>query len=596
VSCAAASPVHTTAPRLGSAVLAFVVAGLALGGCGESVVTGEGQFGRTIEIASDPARPLPRMVWRPGEACPGPVGGCESFCTGPPDSCPANACMPLMIDSGTPLSIIPSSDGTYSYGEDCLELRSGGGLLEAPDDPEVLAETTASFRLIDAPMIHAPGGEIDGWNWQAGDELDPVGIGGVIGGNILRDFALELRHLEGEPATVAFFSQFPGTETVLGDQGLAYVRLQYPGRLLGRLLNDRCEIGPGLDCELDGIDLNQNSQELLFESTRALVDACVAPPPCAVRWIDGSCQLSTGGAAPSSCSHAQGESATLVVATGVPGLVLFDDSAAQLLGALEQLPSCAELTPESETPACTVSQDGRLVLPGWAPLESLLRVRVRSLALVQGLDQPTGASPCTRLRNRFEGLHRQCEGFAAEGRPIHPGPKAGTSIGTSLVALGEVVLEDDQLGPESDRWLDTLILPATAPPVIALRREVVPEGAQPDGMIGGALLAGTETVLDFTEASESPGLRVRCLDPGTSCVSVPACEADEGEVDIAEASPGRTSCCFGLPAKLIAEVVLEGENKQAPRVEDACCPALPRAAITDLQSPSLDLCTGVDLP
>ena len=46
----------------------------------------------------------------------------------------------------------------------------------------------------------------------------------------------------------------------------------------------------------------------------------------------------------------------------------------------------------------------------------------------------------------------------------------------------------------------------------------------------------------------------------------------------------------------IAEVVLEGENKQAPRVEDACCPALPRAAITDLQSAGLDLCTGVDLP
>ena len=58
---------------------------------------------------------------------------------------------------------------------------------------------------------------------------------------------------------------------------------------------------------------------------------------------------------------------------------------------------------------------------------------------------------------------------------------------------------------------------------------------------------------------------------------------------------GRTSCCFGLPTNLIAEVVLEGEDKEAPRVEDACCSALPRAAFDDLQA-GLGLCTGIDAP
>jgi hypothetical protein len=131
---------------------------------------------------------------------------------------------------------------------------------------------------------------------------------------------------------------------------------------------------------------------------------------------------------------------------------------------------------------------------------------------------------------------------------------------------------------------------------MAMRREIVPVGAQPDGLIGGALLHDTETVLDFTESVEKAGVRVRCLDPGPNCLAIPSCEPDIDTVDFESANAGRTSCCFGLPANLIAQVVLDGEDKEPPRVEDACCPALSRAAIADLQSPSLELCTGVDLP
>lgn len=561
-------------------------------------VIGEGQFSRSIPIASDPASPLPRLAWRPGVACPGEPGGCESFCVGPPDSCPADACLPLLIDSGTPLSLLPSRDGSLSFAKECVEIRAAGGLLG--DDPGALASSTAAFRFRDAPMVRAPGDQIDGWSWEAGDERNPIGIGGVIGGNILRDFALELRHLDGEVPSVAWFSNYPGSEAVLGDQGRAYIRLQFPGRLLGRLLSDRCELGPGLDCRLTSFNLNEDNQGLLFESTRALIDACVAPPPCAVTRTDGGtrCRLRSGGAEPAPCSDTIGRGATLVVATGVPGLVLFEDSAAQLLGPLEALPSCDAAPFASDQPACTEAALGRLVLPGWAPLEQLQRVRVRSLGLVEGLTQPSGRNPCERLRGRLAGLVRQCEGFLFEGRPVSPAvdTKAGETLGISVTVIGEVALRDGQLSPEPTRWVEALIVPVTAAPVIAVRREVVPEGAQPDGLIGGALLTNTETVLDFTEAIESPGVRVRCLDPGPSCLAAPACVQDVGTVDYEFAEPGRTSCCFGLPQELIAEVALGGAGKQAPRVEDACCLALSRAAITDLQTPSLDLCTGFDLP
>ncbi|PRQ07289.1 hypothetical protein [Enhygromyxa salina] len=591
------TPSGSTAPRLiGSAVISLVVLALGLG-CTEARVIGEGQFSRPIALASDPGAPLPRLAWLPGEACPGPLGGCSSFCVGAPDSCDPSACRPLLIDSGTPLSILPSRDGTLGFGKECVELRAAGGLLDDPIET-VLEASTASFRLYEAPIVRAPGTEVAGWEWEAGDDLDPIAAGGVIGGNILRDFALELRHLEGETPSVAFFSEFPGTETVLADQGRAYLRLQYPGRLLGRLRNDSCELAPGLDCRLSGFNFNQDNQDLLFESTRALVDACVAPPPCAVKWTQANgCQLRSGGLDSSACPADPtelGGSATLLVATGVPGLVLFEDSAARLLGALDQLPSCDTLAPESSAPACTQAEPGRLVLPGWPALDQLQRLRVRSLGIVQGLDQSSGPAPCQRLRDRLNGLVRQCKGFAAEGRPVRPSAKSGSSIAGSALVIGEVMLGDDQLGPDTSAWLSALIVPATAAPVLALRREIVPEGAQPDGLIGGALLRNTETVLDFTEPVESPGVRVRCLDPGGRCLAAPACEPEGGGVEFPDADPGRTSCCFGLPSNLIARVVLEGEQKQAPRVEDACCSALPRAALADLQSPALDLCTDVD--
>lgn len=573
-----------TARRPTAAVVALVAIG-----CTEPRVIGEGQFSRPIAIASDPAAPLPRLAWRPGAACPGPAGGCESFCEGPPGSCPENACLPLLIDSGSPLSILPSDTAAWSFGKECLEVRAAQGLLADPSATD-LAAATAAFRFRDAPIIRLA---IDEWLWEAGDDRNLVGIGGVIGGNILRDFAMQLRHLEGVTdgaSTLAVFSNYPGDEAVLADQGRAYIRLAYPGRLLGRLLNDRCklesELGSDLHCQLS-FRLEQNNQEQVFESTRALVDACVAPPPCMVEWNndEAGCELRSGA---SECDPALGRGATLLVATGVPGLVLFDDSASHLLGPLDSLPSCDEsIDPEAR--ACREAEIGRLLLPGWAPLEQLTRLRVQALGLVEGLSQPVGRNPCERLRARLDGLVHQCTGYVAERRPVRPTPLPGESIGSSAVVIG-------QLAPSSDpsTWIETLIVPATAAPVMALRREVVPEGAQPDGMIGGALLRNTETVLDFTESVESPGVRVRCLNPGGSCMAMPACTADVGKVAFESADAGRTSCCFGLPPALIGEVVRSGEGKHPPRIEDACCSALPRSEIIELQM--LGQCTDVDLP
>lgn len=577
-----------------SHVVAVGLLGLAAAafGCSDQRVSGEGQFGRPIELASDPASPLPRLAWRNETACPGTEGGCTSFCAGPPSSCPADACLPILIDSGTALSILPGE--TWSVDRECVEVRSAGGIELA--DEASLAAAIARFRFLGAPIVRAPADDAGGWTWTAGDDRNPVQIGGVIGGNILRDFAAELRHHAGETPRVTFYSSFPGSEQVLADQGRAYLRLQYPGRLLGRLLTDHCEIGPGVDCKLDGIDFDPDEQELIYESSRALLDACIAPPPCSLHYddVEQTCDLERGGADSNGCASDLGASGTLLVATGVPGLVLFDDSLPALVGELDALPSCDALGSDELARACREPELGELRLPGWPVLSDLPRIRVRAVALLQGLDAASGTPPCERLRQRLRGLRHTCRGFVAEGRPVRPDSGTGERIASSAFVRGEVAWDDDAIGPASERWIETLVVPGSAAPVIALRREVTPQGAQPDGMIGGALLRETEVVLDFTEALESPGVRARCIEPGLECLSMPACEADVGTVEYEGAAGGRTSCCHGLPSDLIAEVVLSGAGKDAPRVEDACCVALPTAALADLQQ--LGLCEGVDAP
>ena len=61
-----------------------------------------------------------------------------------------------------------------------------------------------------------------------------------------------------------------------------------------------------------------------------------------------------------------GASATLLIATGVPGLVLFDDSLAALVGPLSSLPDCAGTIAETDR-ACREGSSGELRLPGGAP-------------------------------------------------------------------------------------------------------------------------------------------------------------------------------------------------------------------------------------
>jgi hypothetical protein len=128
------------------------------------------------------------------------------------------------------------------------------------------------------------------------------------------------------------------------------------------------------------------------------------------------------------------------------------------------------------------------------------------------------------------------------------------------------------------------------------------DALEPDGIVGAAVLRGTETVLDYTEEDEDPGLRISCLEPGTGeCLSIPSCHAvdpdepaDKDQAEGPDGRAGRVSCCYGLPQSLIGRVIREGAEKEPPRVEEACCHALHPDALAQLQAEEAGLCVGID--
>lgn len=419
----------------------------------------------------------------------------------------------------------------------------------------------------------------------------------VIGGNLLRQFAVALRQPPLGGGRVALYGEFPGTDRDLADEGFSFMPVQFPGRLLGRDLADRCDID-GQGCELGGFDI-QGNPDLALEASRMVLDACVAMPPCGVSYllrdfnpfVPGTCLASSGpdlDATTGACSAADaaeggGKQASLVVATGVPGLVLFDDSARRMFGPLEDLPSCDAITPE--TPACLRGLDGALAIPGWppAPAENeppLPRLSVRSVGLLPGLTRTRGEGPCVRAQRRVSALLSQCENFVADfdarsNIEDTSTPHTADGSNSALAVVGETRFDEGQTEADPERWIDTLVLPETHPAVLSLRRDVAPEALQPDGLLGASVFDDTLTVLDYTDPN--PGIRLQCLDPRSGdCLSAPVCSADE-----------QAACCYGLPLDLLFELIVQARD-------NTCCGALSAAELREIQEDGF--CLGEEPP
>jgi hypothetical protein len=607
----AADPTRDAPPRAparGPRLAAFLL----LAGCYVSEIQAEGEFGTRIALASGDASPVPRLAYLPGP-CPGSPGGCREVCLGPPGECAADACLPVLIDSAAAITMFADAEvAEPTPDRTCFELRSAAGILGG--DADAWAAALARFRFDRVPLVRLPrdpaAQDLD-WGWRVGNAGAPAYVGGVIGGNLLREFSVRFIHRrrdDGVDFDVAFYREFPGSEEVLADQGRAFVPLQFPGLLLGKDITDVCQAG-GESCDYLTVFDRQREASAL-RPTRMVVDACLAAPPATATWEPdrNRCRLSPGPGARKGTYHSatgatgitveedrgctvnppqlaaddphHGRDASLVIATGVPGLILFEDSARRLLQDLE-LPACGGdggiLGNTAFTaPACIDGYAGALDLPGWPPAGSadapLLQIRVRSVALVPGLAETTGASACQRLESRVKALKAQCDRAAAGASPRLPTTSAcaDAAQGTAAV-LGEAFARRMVAGrpsPDPDLWITTLVIPADHPMVMAIRRDTNPEALQPDGLLGTAMFADSEVVLDYTGGT--PGVRLSCADPDSgACVALPTCDAGR----TGAATPA--ACCYGLPEDLLISLVLD-------RGAYECCAALSPGTIDEL--------------
>ncbi len=571
--------------RLAIAASAFV----ALGACASEPTVFEGEFGRGVPLASGDASPLPRLAFI-DEGCPGQSAraGCEASGD--------RQCEQVLIDTLSPLTFLkrPDAAARLDFGRECIELRQAAGLAASPPSEDALDDAVARFRFRDLPIVRAPDDGGEAFSWTAGDADVSIEPAGVLGGNLLRQFAIGLRRPPIGGSRVALYGEYPGTDRDLADTGFAFMPVQFPGRLLGRDLADRCDID-GEDCPLGGFDI-QGNPDLALKASHMVLDACVAVPPCGVNYalpdpnpfIPGVCSSTAGPSTQDACVRADdpdagGEQATLVVATGVPGLVLFNDSARRMFGPLEDLPACGEV--QDDTLACVLGVDGELSISGWppAPREGeapLVRLAVRSVALLPGLTRTRGTGPCVRAQTRVEGLQNQCEAFVEEfvargNSEDTATPHTGEGSNSAVTILGETRFDQGQLVPDPARWLSTLVLPETHPVVLSLRRDVAPEALQPDGLLGASVFDDTVTVLDYTDPN--PGVRIRCLDPRSGdCLGAPRCGEN-----------GQAACCHGLPLNLLSELILQARDS-------TCCGALSADELLEIQEDGF--CVGVTPP
>lgn len=577
--------------------------------CSADPIEIDGQYGRPLPLGTGDASPLPRLAFI-DEGCPGELaaGGCEA--TG------ERRCQMLLVDSLAPLTTLRDPEATASrLSLECLEVRPAAGLFApAPSDADRQA-AVARFRFEGLPLVRAPEG--DGWSWTAGNQQQVIEPAGVLGGNLLRNLAVAIRTpnsaATGEVPTVTLFGEFPGSEAILADQGRAFLPVQFPGRLLGRELSDRCEVDEGR-CDLDGFDISTSTAEPALVASRMVMDACLAIPPCALRYnpstkedpfAQGTCDLTRGPTLGVTCIDPTdpvlgGFSASLVVATGVPGLVLFSDSAARMLGDLAELTPCpTPLSPQTEIAgdlrACLIGMDGVLHFPGWPAAgedQPLPRLRIRSLALVPGAAQSRDTGPCERADERRDAMVLQCRRYTTaaldtgdirDAAPPYSADRddsdeeshAADPSASALAVLGEPMLEEGATGPRPSRWITATVLPADHPLALAVRRDVAPDALEPDGLLGTALFPDTETVLDYTDPN--PALRVTCLHPHDGrCQVLPDCREDQ-----------TPACCHGLPRTMLDELIRTLDD-------DTCCGALSAEDLAELEQAGH--CLGVAAP
>jgi hypothetical protein len=419
---------------------------------------------------------------------------------------------PMVVDTASPVTILagPATTGT-------LEITQRGfDLLDGTDPAPNPARVRARFRALG--LFTLP--------------LGPVGDaatlpGGVMGGDMLRAFSVELRFAAACPgadpdaggagpgcSSVTFWPHQGASEAFLEDAGYAVLRFS--------------PFGGGETTASSPPDFLGLEAPVTLPPTRVVLRACAAPRVFARTEAREACC-----ARGDEITRASGIDLALLLATGVGPMVLSQSAWTRI---------AATLTP---TPAMTAAP---LLVATWPTPIAAEWTTLPRFALVDGAEPPSTGDegPCVDL-----GRARRIEWTAAQTTMQTPfSPHAALSAcvqpcDTDPSASSEALNSAAYL--ELGGAVPVAVVDDAEPFLQALRFDIRPEGPDIDGLVGAAALGAARLEIDYL--ADTPRAIFSC-EPGATrdaCYAASRCprlpDANHEHLCFGLASHGLPATC-----------------------------------------------------
>ncbi|HEX2657135.1 MAG TPA: hypothetical protein VHU40_02640 [Polyangia bacterium] len=348
--------------------------------------------------------------------------------------------------------------------------------------------------------------------------LDPAGAPIVVGGDLLRDFSIQIDF----PLPAITFWAIPGGQDAFFGAGQCVGNSDNP--LCYSVLHFNL-LGGGELTAVSEPDFLGLTGPVEYAASRVLLRAC-AVPPAADPVTDPQ---------PLCCTRsdanrlAAGTNLALVVATGVGPLVLSESAWTRVAAAAVANGFAAPPSPAAAGPLFLPSLNAPFTAVTWSTVPRLALVDLEA-------DTTTNPGACVELAQarRLEWVERH---------RLDPSPACVQPCDTDVrePSKAKNAAAYVELGGE----ITVAIVPDGATFLQTLRAELRQQGPQVDGLLGTDVLAQTSLELDYTA---SPSRAVFSCAPGTpraSCWSSPRC--------VRQAAPGDIHSCFGLPPQSLPE-------------------------------------------
>jgi hypothetical protein len=472
--------------RRPAAALAFLFAAVAAAGCDDDCCTVVDSY------------PIPLLRAPMG----GPFGGDGAlYATAARPGAAPGETFPMLVATGSPITALAGDPGPT------LATQKGGFDLIGPGADPTTPAKRAMFRGLS--MLRLPLGAVGG-------DATTLAVGGVIGGNLLRAYSIELRFA---PLVCAGSATSCPSMTLWGHLGTDLGFLQDAGYAVIRFT----PYGGGETTAQGDADFLGERGPLVLPPTRAVLRGCALP------------DLFTPDMPPKTCCTAtdamqlgKGVDLSLMVDTGIGPLVLSQAAWKRVVAAAAMAEPPAVL-PEPIDGTLSIATWNEPIPVGWSTIPRYALVDLE----VGAMNDP---GPCVELgrSRRTEQVSYQIVANMSQDECAQP---CDTDRGTGLPHTSAAYLEISGNVPVAVVADAHLFLQS-------LRFDIRPEGPELDGIVGVAALGRSRVEIDYRSSPvraifscEAGAPRGECW-AGARCPRLP----NQGDVHF----------CFGLGPHTLA--------------------------------------------